>query len=592
MSLFRELQRRSVIKVAIAYAAVAWGIAQVADLVLNNFGAPDWIIRITLVVLIVGFPISLILSWAYEITPEGIKRDEDAEESAAESAPSTARRSGSRLTLAWTSSIALIALFAAALSLNVAGVRERLFGGIEPGLITSIAVLPLDNLSGDPEQEYFTDGMTEALTAALGQIESLKVISRTSAMRYRDTDKLIPEIASELGVDALLEGSVLRAGDQVRITLQLIHGPTDRHLMAKNFQRDLRDVLALQNDVARTVADEIQVTLTPSVRQRLQPDDRAAGPNPQAYDTYLKGRYNHNRGSGDGFESALRYYEEAVSIDPGFALAHAALAEVCVTGPIVFAGIRTIDYCADAAIKAVEIDPDLAEARAALATIQFFRWEWSEAEAEFKRAIELNPSSAIARQSYGEYLRISMRLDEALVEARRAESLDPFNLMAKIKVAWTLMSQRNYDEAMAQLNDVLEMEPGFFIAYFNIGLVHAINRDVDNLLASARRVAEVHPDGNDAFEVLLLTGMAHAIRNEEAEMLAIIDILEREVGNVFGAQIAALYGLAGQEQKALNRLDQALEMRSLDLPTTSFPTFDPLREHPRFKAIRRAIGLP
>jgi TolB-like protein len=592
MSLFRELQRRSVIKVAIAYAAVAWGIAQVADLVLNNFGAPDWIIRMILVVLIIGFPISLILSWAYEITPEGIKRDEDAEESAAEHAPPTARRSGSRLTLAWASSIALVALFAVALSLNVAGVRERLFGSIEPGLITSIAVLPLDNLSGDPEQEYFTDGMTEALTAALGQIESLKVISRTSAMRYRGTDKLIPEIASELGVDALLEGSVLRAGDQVRITLQLIHGPTDRHLMAKNFQRDLHDVLALQSDVARTVANEIQVTLTPAVRERLRPDDRAAGPDPQAYDAYLKGRYNHNRGGRDGPEHALRYYEEAVSIDPGFALAHAALAEVCVIGPILLTGVRTLDYCAEAAVKAVQIDPDLAEARAALAIIRFFQWEWSEAEAEYKKAIELNPNSSIAHQWYGEYLRISMRLDEALAEGRRAESLDPFNLLVKTMVGWTLWSQRNYEEAMAQYNDVLEMEPQNGFAHFGIGLVHAMTRDVDNLLASARQIAEIAPDGYDNIATLQLTGMVHAIRDEEAEMLAVVDRLEQNSGPTLIASIALLYAVAGQEEEALNRLEQALDVHGSDLPTTSFPPWDPLREHPRFKAIRRAIGLP
>ena len=362
--------------------------------------------------------------------------------------------------------------------------------------------------------------------------------------------------------------------------------------MAKNFQRNLRDVLALQSDVARTVANEIRVALTPAVRERLRPDDRAAGPDPQAYDAYLKGRYNHNRGGRDGPESALRYYEEAVSIDPGFALAHAALAEVCVIGPILLTGVRTLDYCAEAAVKAVQIDPDLAEARAALAIIRFFQWEWSEAEAEYKKAIELNPSSAIAHQWYGEYLRISMRLDEALAEGRRAESLDPFNLLVKTMVGWTLWSQRNYEEAMAQYNDVLEMEPQNGFAHFGIGLVHAMARDVDNILASARQIAEIAPDGYDNIATLQLTGMVHAIRNEEAEMLAVVERLEQNSGAPLIASIALLFAMAGQEEEALNRLEQALDVHGSDLPTTSFPPWDPLREHPRFKAIRRAIGLP
>ena len=563
MSLFRELQRRSVIKIAITYAAVAWGIAQVADLVLDNFGAPDWIIRAILIVLGIGFPIALILAWAYEFTPEGIKRDEAADPTIDSAVPPTGR-STPRLTIAWVTSIVLISVFAGSLGLNVAGVREQLFGRIASGLITSIAVLPLDNLSGDPEQAYFTDGMTEALTAALG-------------------------------VDALLEGSVLRAGDEVRITLQLIHGPTDRHLLARSFQRELSDILALQSDVARTIADEIQVTLTPSVRERLQPvaqNNEVEGPNPQAYDAYLKGRYNFNRGGGDGFTNALRYYEEAVSLDPEFALAYAALAEVCVMGPVLFAKLRTLDDCSDAAVRAVKADPDLAEGHAALGTVRQFQWSWAESEAEYQKAIELNPNSVMAHQWYGELLRITMRLDEALTESKRAESLDPFNLMVKTMVGWSLLSQRRYDEALAQWNDVLEMEPNNLVAHFNKGLAFIKTRDVEKLLTSARRVAELHPLGEEASEVRMLIASAHAIRNEEEEALAIITEIERDLGEIFAAGIAGMYLLLGQEEEALARLEKGYEVRALDLPVTSEPVFDPLRENPRFKAIRRKIGLP
>jgi len=577
MNLVSELKRRNVHRMVVLYVVAAWLIMQVAEVIIGLANLPHWIGPTILGVLAVGFPIALLFSWFYELTPEGISLDKDTDPG-----ESIGHVTGRRLDLI------VISLLCAAVILFA---YDKWWVSAPP--IASIAVLPLDNLSGDPEQEYFTDGMTEALTAELGQINDLKVISRTSAMRYRGTDKLMPEIAQELGVDALLEGSVLRAGNEVRITLQLIHGATDRHLWARNFQRELHDVLALQSEVARAIADEIHITLTPSLRERLDPAVGIAAarePDPAAYDAYLKGRYNFNRGGGDGFVNALRYYEEAIDLDPEFAVAYAALAEVCVMGPVLFAQLRTLDDCSEAAVRAVEADPDLAEGHAALGTVRQFQWRWAESEAEYKKAIDLNPNSVMAHQWYGELLRITMRLDEALTEIRHAEALDPFNLMVKTMVGWPLLSARRYDEALAQWQDVLEMEPDNFIAHFVSGVAYVHKRDVQKLVSSISRLTDIR--GENAFEVKFLTAAMHAIRNEEEEALAIIDEIERNLGQSFAAGIAGLFVLLGQEEAALDRLEAGYVVRALDLPTTLDPQFDPLRDNPRFKALRRKLGLP
>ena len=491
-------------------------------------------------------------------------------------------------------SAVLITLLTTLLVLNAGNLRNRLLGGAAPVPITSIAVLPLNNLSGDPAQEYFTDGMTEALTAELGQINALKVISRTSAMQYKATDKLMPEIATELGVDALLEGSVLRAGNEVRITLQLVHGPTDRHLWSMSFQRDLRDILALQGEVARAIADEIQITLTPSLRDKLQPAVglvEAGGPRPQAYDAYLKGRYHFNRSGEEAFRKAIRFYEEAIVLDPTFALAHAALAEVCLLPPILINEVRSLDDCEDAALRAVELDEQLAEAHAALGLVKTMRWDWAGSEAEFKRAINLNPNSVMARQLYSAGLRPLLRSDEALREIRRAEELDPLNLFIKTMVGWPLMDQRRFDEALAQWDEVLEMDPEYGLALYNQGLVYSLMAMSEEVLTAAQRTASSMGEGGLDQRFLMAAG--YALGDDKDKALEVLAKFEQDFGKFDTAGIASVYLMLGKEEEALTWLEKGYEMRSPDLPNaTSEPFFDGLRDHPRFQALRRKMGLP
>ena len=488
--------------------------------------------------------------------------------------------------------IALIVVLVTAWVTDFHGVRQ-LFSGDTAPLITSIAVLPLDNLSGDPEQEYFADGMTEVLTAELGQISTLTVKSRTSAMQFKHTEKLAPQIARELHVDALLEGSVLRAGDRVRITLQLVDAATDRHLWANSFEEDLRDVLALQRRVARSFAEEVRVRLTPSVRDRLRPVDAAIAQrvDPRAFEAYLQGRYRFNQSGGglQGFQVAIRHYQQAIALDPTLAIAYAALAEACLQPPILHARALTVDDCEKAAVTAVERDGELAEAHAALGFVLYHRWDWQGSEAEFRRAIDLNPNSAMAHQLYMNLLRITMRFDEALREIKRAEELDPLNLFVKTMVGWPLLSLHRFDDALAQWATVLEMDPDFGLAHYNRGLVHAVRGMSAEALVSARRAAEQM--GANAAGVLGLTAVGHALGGDTDSAMRLLADLQREYGSTAIGWIATVHLALGQKEQALAWLEKGLELRS-DLGATSEPFWDVLRKEPRFQAIRREMDLP
>jgi TolB-like protein/DNA-binding winged helix-turn-helix (wHTH) protein/tetratricopeptide (TPR) repeat protein len=510
--------------------------------------------------------------------------------------PNANRTRWTSLTAArWLAAVALVAasIGAGAFWLergNVADATNR----VTTPPINSIAVLPLDNLSGDPNQDYFAEGLTEALITELGQIDALEVRSRTSAMTYKGTDKTLPEIARELGVDALIEGSVVRAGDDVRITLKLVHGATDRSVWSRSFERDVRNILALQAEVAQSMATEVQITMSPSLRARLQPPagSPGGGVEPRAYEAYLKGRYVFNGGgAGDeAFRRAIGLYQQSIHLDPSFALAYAALAEVCLQPPVQFDGMLTLDACEEAARQAVALDAELAEAHAALGYVLLWRWQWSESEAAFRRAIELNPNSATAHQQYMLLLRATMRFDEALAEIRRAEELDPLNLMVKTMVGWPLFDERRFDEALAQWQEVLDIDPDYGLAHYNRGLVfmHTMPEEV---LPAARRAAQSM--GETSVGIRGLTAAGYALAGDRQKALAILAELEAGSNPTVISWIAAVYVMLGDDDRALDWLEKGLEYHSgTAAHMSSEPTFDSLRSNPRFKAMRREMGLP
>lgn len=459
--------------------------------------------------------------------------------------------------------------------------------GGEVPRIRSLAVLPLENYSGDPEQEYFTDGMTEALIAELGAIEGLRVISRTSVMGYKDTDKPSPEIARELGADALIEGSVLKAGDEVRITLQLVHGPTDRHLWAKSYERKLRDVLALQGEVARNIAGEMQFTLAPETETRLA---RADPVDPEAYEAYLKGRYRYASVTQEDFRAALSQLRDAVARDPTFAEAYAALAVVCVH-PRVLGTDTELGECRAWANRAVELAPGLAEAHAGLGRVTLAAWEWQASEAAFRRAIELNPNSLMARSGYSELLWITKRPGKALEQIRTAEKLDPLNLFVKTAVSWPLFVQGRIEQAAAQLDEVLELDSEFWVPVWNRGEAFVLMGNAPEALESAQRLADL-PILPAKVGAQSLTVGGLAVAGEKQLALEALAEFEDRYGDVTPAQIALAQLQLGREDEALDWFERAFESHDQFLPAAmAIPWSDAVRDRPRFRTLERRLGI-
>ncbi len=387
--------------------------------------------------------------------------------------------------------IAAIVLFA----LNIGGLRERFSHSPTSGRISSLAVLPLANLSHDPEQDYFADGMTEALITDLAQISALKVISRTSVMKYKGTTKNLPEIGRELNVDGVIEGSVQRSGDRVKITAQLIQAPTDRHVWARSYERDLRDILALQDEVAQAIADEIRVTLTPNEQARLASAHKVS---PEAHEAYLKGLYyfnigRDNLGSKLGTESihkSIESYKQANTLDPSYALAYAGLArayhwQASVEGDPLWASSK------EAAIKALQLDDGLAEAHGALGYVLFAGdQDWAGAEKELKRAIELNPGYGETHHGYALLLHARGRFEEAIREINRAMELDPLTIPQRENAAWIYLGAGQFDRAIELARSALDLYPNSAWAHSFLAVAYIKKAMIDQGLAEIRKAFE------------------------------------------------------------------------------------------------------
>ncbi|MGH9532125.1 MAG: protein kinase domain-containing protein, partial [Terriglobales bacterium] len=473
-------------------------------------------------------------------------------------APSPPRRTGRRIVLAATGAILAVAL-AVLISFHAGKLREWLAGGTAGPEIRSLAVLPLENLSGDPEQEYFADGMTDALIANLAKIGSLKVISRTSVMQYKSVRKPLPEIGRELGVDAVVEGSVLRSGDRVRITAQLIHAPTDRHLWAESYEREMRDVLSLQSDVAHAVAREIRITLSPQDEARFSP---AAGVNPEAYQAYLKGRYHWNQRTEDGFRKGLKFFQQAITIDPGYAPAYAGLSD----SYLLFAGYGLLPdrearpLAKAAAIKALELDPNLAEAHTSLAgVVASYEWDWQVAEREFQRALELNPNYATARFWYGSYLLGVGRPQEAIVQMRKARELDPLSPVIHTYVGFSLHKARQFDQAIEEHRKTLSLFPDFGFAHWALAMTYVQKRLYKDAIHECENAYRLQR------RTMFRATQAHAyaVSGKRAEAVQILEELKTasRQSNVPGIDLAVVYMGLGDREQTLVWLEKAYQDR-------------------------------
>jgi len=472
------------------------------------------------------------------------------------------------------------------LGLNVAGLRDRVAGLFGPPRLESIAVLPLANLSGDAAQEYFADGMTEELITHLAQIRALRVTSRTSVMPYKETKKPLRAIARELKVDWVVEGSVRRAGDRVRVTAQLIDARTDQHLWADSFERDLKDVLALQSEIARAIAREVDVRLSPQEQTLLA---RARPVVPAAHEAYLRGVTEEDLGK------AMNYFQQAIQLDPQYAPAYAGLARVNY-----FLGLFGVLAPKDAfgqmrvqAQKALQLDETLADAYGWRALVKLhYDWDWAGAERDFRRALELNPSQADVRHDYAHFLMAMNRQQEWVAESQRAVELNPFEPGLNTCLAWHHLYARQYDQAVAQCLKVLRGEPNYWWAFINLAWAYEQKGMYPEAITQFERSLKEWPDSS-----LALAGLAHtyARAGRKQEALKVLGQLQEQAKKSFvpAYDLATVYAGLGDADQAFVWLDKAFQERSAFLVHVKWdPKFEALHSDPRFGELTRRIGLP
>jgi TolB-like protein/class 3 adenylate cyclase len=464
----------------------------------------------------------------------------------------------------------------------------------ESGQIRSIAVLPLENLSGDPEQEYFADGMTEALIGGLAKIGSLRVISRTSVMQYKGTRRPLPEIARELNVDSVVEGTVSREGDRVRVTAQLIDARSDAHLWSERFDRDIRGVLALQSEVAQAIARGIHVTLSPEEMARLSQHRQV---DPAAHEAYLKGRYFFSKYTIEDVRTAIGYFEQAIEGGPAYAPAHAWLSRSYQALSMSLMDIpqrEGFPKARAAAVRALELDDTLASAHFALGRVHlYFDWDWDGAEKELRRAIELDPSLSAARSAYADYLEAMGRHREALEEARRGVEVAPLDLLARTHLAGILFFAHEFDRGIEEVRKILEVDPDFQYAHLWLAWLNEYRRNYEEALDARARwmILSSYYDEEDAIALRA----AYEASGPEGYWQGILRAQERRARSrrVHPVNIVWTLVALGDQERAFEMLERGFEERDTNLIWLGVdPAFDPIRSDPRFDDLLRRVGLP
>ncbi|MFZ3217072.1 MAG: protein kinase [Candidatus Acidiferrales bacterium] len=486
---------------------------------------------------------------------------------------------------------ALAVLLIAALAWKLVEVKWRGAPAVGAASIQSLAVLPLENLTGDPKQDYFADGMCDALITDLSQVKKLRVISRTSVMQYKDKHESPAQIAEELGVDALVEGSVLRSGDRVRISAELVQPQTGQNLWARSYERTVTDILSLQSEVARDIVTQIQIQLTQPEQERLA---KARTVVPAAYDAYLQGNYYASKRTGEAVTQAIGYYRQAIQLDPTYAPSYAGLA-----GALTLAAdykdvpsSQVLPEAEAAAVKALQLDDTLASAHAVLGFIRFYRLEWPGVLDEFERAIQLNPGEANSHHWYALALADAGRSDEAISEMKLAQELDPRSLIINANLSWVLYLAGKDDEAVAQAQKTIAMDPSFAVAHGYLGQAYLQKREYAKALQELQQ-ALTHSGNETSFRAEL--GNAYAVAGKKPEALAILhDLLQMSARQyVSPYNIALVYTGLEEKDQAFQWLDKAYEERSVRLTNFAVhPRFVVLRSDPRFAALVKRIGLP
>ena len=588
---FAELKRRNVYKAAVAYAVVSWLLLQAASIFLPAFDAPPWVMKIFIIVLIFGFPVALILSWAFEITPEGIKLESEIEPN-----KSIKRRTGRKI-VAVTIALAVVAagLFVYQLvrskstitPQNSASAARTEAATAAPN--KSIAVLPFDNLSRDPDNAYFCEGVQDEILTRLAKVADLKVISRTSTQHYKSSPENLPEIAKQLGVAHILKGSVQKSGEAVRVNVQLIKAANDSYLWADTFDRKLTDIFAVESEIASKIADTLQAKLTGREQQAI-----AAHPteNLEAYVLYLKGRYFWNKRTDADLHKGIDYFNQAIAKDPNYALAYVGLADSYLllstygaTSPQ-----DSMPQARAAARKAIELDRTLAEAYASSGILASYDFEFDRSIAEFERAIALNPNSATAHHWFSCIALASIgQFDRAITEGKRAIELDPLSLIINVNLSWVYFNARRYDEAIAQARKTMEIDPRFYVAHYHLGEALQLKGQLTAAIAEYQKAVELNDDPL-AFAWL---AQAYARNGQKDEARRGLERLSEEAKSryVSAYSFALIFIALGDKEDALDALERAYrEGAGNDLCFIKVdPMLDELRGQPRFEALAEKI---
>jgi TolB-like protein/DNA-binding winged helix-turn-helix (wHTH) protein/tetratricopeptide (TPR) repeat protein len=506
-----------------------------------------------------------------------------------EGAPSPARRFSRLRHSRWLLAATLTAPFAIAAWLSLGDARERLSARIGltagPRRITSIAVLPFENLTGNTEQDYFVDGMTEALTTNLAQFKALLVLSRTSAMQYKGRDKPLSQIAGELNVDAVVAGAVVRSGNRVRVTAQLIEAVSDRHLWAQNYEREVRDVLGLQIEVAEAIATAIRLEVRPEERRRLT---RSQAVNPEAYDEYLKGRFYWSSRGSENLLRAAEHFQTSIERDPTYAPAYSGLSDTYRLLAALAAPRETMPKAETAARRALALDDTLAEAHASLAGVLYrYHWKWAEAEKEFRRTLELDPSYAEGHRAQAVFFMMLRRNEDAVTAARRAREISPLSAGINVELAAALSRAGRYEEAIEQFRKTQEIAPDFPGLTQRLALTYLRMGDPSRALETFDRAALPPPSWGEWF------GYLCGIQGRRQEARRVLTELERRARNQYvSPQYFAVVHLGlGEQEQALLLLEKAYEERAFEVTGFSGLLAEILLDNPRFQQLLRRMGL-
>jgi TolB-like protein/Flp pilus assembly protein TadD len=581
-SFFAELKRRNVYKVAVAYVVAGWALSQGIAQVFPVFDVPNWTIRLLVLLIIVGLPIALVLAWMFELTPEGIKRT-----ATADAMPDvTRKRKYVWIYVVVIGAVVSIGLFflgrytatntASAARTEAATVPQK-----------SIAVLPFENLSRDPDNAFFAEGVQDEILTRLAKVADLKVIARTSTQRFKSAPDDLQQIAKQLGVINILEGSVQKANDQVRVNVHLINARTEVHLWADTYDRKLTDIFAVESEIAKTIVETLQARLTGSEKSEIV---KTPTVNPEAYELYLKGRFFAEKRTGADLHKSIEYYDQAIAKDPNYPLAYVGLADSHLllsaygaTSP------REAASPARAALKkALDLDDSLAQAHASSGLLATLELDLNRAITELERAIQLNPNYATAHHWLALPLMAMGEFDRAIVEGKRAIELDPLSLICNSDLGWVYFNARRYDEAEAQARKTLEMDSRFGVTHYYLGEVFQFKGKLNDAIAEYQKAFELN---NDPFSLAML-GQAYARQRKTNEARNVLARLREEAKSRYVSPyaLAVVLTALGDKTHAIDELERGYDEGGFYISLIKVnPLFDDLRGDPRFEALVHKI---